>query len=69
METPLSSCSGEQLVCNGGKACRLRAYVGDIALEKTPLSLCSDEQLVCNRGKACRLCAYVGDISLKKRLH
>ncbi|BBH02166.1 hypothetical protein Prudu_012655 [Prunus dulcis] len=33
-KTPLSLCSGEQLVCNGGMACRLCAYVGDIALKK-----------------------------------
>ncbi|CAL9000310.1 unnamed protein product [Prunus brigantina] len=34
VETPLSSCSGEQLVCNGGEARRLPAYVGDITLGK-----------------------------------
>ncbi|CAL2270900.1 unnamed protein product [Prunus armeniaca] len=33
-KTPLSSCFVEQLVCNGDEACLLRAYVGDIILEK-----------------------------------
>ncbi|CAL2238431.1 unnamed protein product [Prunus armeniaca] len=32
--TPLSSCFVEQLVSNGDEACRLRAYVRDIMLEK-----------------------------------
>ncbi|CAL8989020.1 unnamed protein product [Prunus brigantina] len=69
-KTPLSSCFGKQLVCNGDEAFRasessLSAMeMGLVACErmsgtqcskKTPLSSCFGKQFVCNGDEACRL--------------
>ncbi|CAL9019857.1 unnamed protein product [Prunus brigantina] len=70
-KTPLSSCFGKQLVCNGDEACRLRALSamemrlvacermsGTQCSKKTPLSSCFGKRLVRNGDGACRLRAY-----------